>query len=203
MAEILDGQIGIFAAANVRPSRDGSSFDVYPAHGNGPSFTVKTLHISCKSDTYRGSEHKCGGIIIYARKSETDWYTANRTHCKSGYVVIMRTDTEEFQEKQNRWRERGRVHGTIYRIAFGESCDDHNVTIVGEGFGIIDGKFKTTSGAFNPAHGDDYHDKTVYMDRNSARYVKALVDIWKRAGPNFPAEQNYNAWRLTDVNEEL
>ena len=102
MAEILDGQIGIFAAANVRPSRDGSSFDVYPAHGNGPSFTVKTLHISCKSDTYRGSEHKCGGIIIYARKSETDWYTANRTHCKSGYVVIMQTDTKEFQEKQNK-----------------------------------------------------------------------------------------------------
>ena len=166
MAEILDGQIGIFAAANVRPSRDGSSFDVYPAHGNGPSFTVKTLHISCKSDTYRGSEHKCGGIIIYARKSETDWYTANRTHCKSGYVVIMQTDTKEFQEKQNKWGERGRVHGNIYRIAFGESCDD--VTIVGEGFGIIGGKFKTTSGAFNPAHGDDYHDNTVYMHPDSA-----------------------------------
>ena len=47
----------------------------------------------------------------------------------------MRTDTEEFQDKQNKWGERGRVHGTIYRIAFGESCDD--VTIVAEGFGII------------------------------------------------------------------
>ena len=55
MAEMLDGQIGICAAANIRPSRDGSSFDVYPTHGDGPSFTAKTLHISCKSDTYHGS----------------------------------------------------------------------------------------------------------------------------------------------------
>ena len=72
IAEMLDGQIGICAAANVRPSRDGSSFDVDPTHGGGPSFTVKTLHISCKSDTYRGSEHEYGGIIIYARNSEAD-----------------------------------------------------------------------------------------------------------------------------------
>ena len=183
-------------AANVRPSRDGSSFDVYPANGCGPTFTVKTLHISCKSDTYRGSEHKYGGIILYARNAEIDWYTANNTHCKSGYVVIKRTDTKEFQEKQNRWDEKGRVHGTIYKIAFGESCND--VTVIGEGFGIIDGKFKTTSGAFNPADGDDYHDNTKYMHPDSARYVEALVNIWKRAGTNFPACQNYSVKELGD-----
>ena len=44
---MLDGQIGICAAANVRPSRDGSSFDVYPTHG-----------------TYRGSEHKYGESLF-------------------------------------------------------------------------------------------------------------------------------------------
>ena len=191
---MLDRLRGMMALARVRPSGEGSSFDVYSTHGGGPSFTIKTLHISCKSDMYRGSEHKYGGIIIYARNNETDWYTANRTHCKSGYVVIMRTDSKEFQEKQNKWHERGRVHGTIYRIAFGESCDDG--TVIGEGFGIIDGKFKTTSGAFNPAHDDDYHDDTVYMHPDSARYVKALVNIWKRAGPNFPAEQNYSVKEL-------
>ena len=183
-------------ASNVRPSRDGSSFDVYPAHGFRPSFTVKTLHISCKSDTYRGREQKYGGIIVYARNGETNWYTANGTHCKSGYVVIMRTDTKEFQGQQNKWRERGIVHGTIYKIAFGESCDD--ATVVGEGFGIIDGKFKTTSGAFNPAHDDDYHNDTVYMHPDSARYVEAVVDIWKRAGPSFPARQNYSVQELGD-----
>jgi len=185
-------------ASYVRPSRDESSFDVYPAHGSGPQFTVKTLRISCKSDTYRGSEHKYGGIIIYARKGETDWHTANNTHCKSGYVVITRTDTKEFKEKQKMSRERGKVHGTIYRNAFGESCDDRGVKpVVGEGFGIIDGRFKTTSGAFNPAD-DDYHDSTVYMHPDSAQYVKALVDIWKRAGPNFPEKQNYSVKELGD-----
>ncbi|XP_068752140.1 uncharacterized protein [Montipora capricornis] len=198
IAEMLDGQIRVYALANVRPSGEGSSFDVYSNHGGGPSLTVKTLHISCKSDMYRGSEHKYGGIIIYARNNETDWdwYTANRTHCKSGYVVIMRTDSEEFQERQNKWHERGRAHGTIYRIAFGESCDDG--TVIGEGFGIMDGKFETKSGAFNTAHGDDYHDDTVYIHPDSARYVKALVNIWKRAGPNFPAKQNYSVKELGD-----
>ena len=186
-------------AAIVRPSGDGSLFDVYPADDCGPTFTVKTLHISCKSDTYRESEHKYGGIVIYARNGQTDWYTANNTHCKSGYVVIMQTDTKEFQEKQ-RWCESGQVHGTIYKIAFGESCDD--VKVVGEGFGIIDGKFKTTSGAFNPAYGDYYHDNTVYMHPDSARYVEALVGIWKQAGPTFPARQNYSVKDL-ELKEEL
>ena len=72
------------------------------------------------------------------------------------------------------------------------------MTVVGEGFGIVDGQFKTTSGAFNPAHGDYYHDDTVYMHPDSARYVKALVDIWKRAGPNFPGKQNYSVMELGD-----
>jgi len=88
----------------------------------------------------------------------------------------MRTDTEEFQKKNKKWSERGRVHDTIYRMAFGESCDDNGVKpVVGEGFGIIDGKFKTTSGVFNPDHDDGYHDKHPL----STQYVKALVDIWK------------------------
>ena len=92
-------------------------------------------------------------IVLYGRNGETDWYTANGTHCKSGYVVIMRTDTSEFEDLQRRWAdEPGRVHGIIYRKAFGESCKYENV--VGEGFGIIDGKLKIFSGAFNLAKGN-------------------------------------------------
>ena len=101
-----------------------------------------------------------GGIIIYGREGEGDQYTANGTHGKSGYVVIMHTDTEEFKEQQKKWRnEPGKVHGTIYRKAFGESCNEVNV--VGEGFGITNGEFKTISGAFNPTHGGDYHNNTI------------------------------------------
>lgn len=74
------------------------------------------------------------------------------------------------------------------------------MTIVGEGFGIIEGQFKTTSGVFNPTHGDDYHDNTVYKHPDSARYVEALVNIWKRAGPNFPKKENhiYSVKKLSD-----
>ena len=89
--------------ANVRPTKDRTSFDVLPAHGYGLSFTVSTLHISCESDTYRGSERKYGGIIIYSRNGETDWRTANGTHCKSGYVVIIQTDTKAFKDLQAAW----------------------------------------------------------------------------------------------------
>ena len=38
---------------------------VCPAGGSGPSFSVKAIHISCKSDTYLGPDHKYGGIILY------------------------------------------------------------------------------------------------------------------------------------------
>ena len=89
-------------------------------------------------------------------------------------MVIKQTFTKEFQELQKKWRERGRIPGIIYKMASGESCDD--MTIVGEGFGIMEGQFKITSGAFNPAHGDDYHDNTVYMHPDSARYVKSLAE---------------------------
>ena len=187
------------ALARVHSSEDQTSFVVSSASGSGPSFIVKKIHISSfTSDAYLGSDKKYGGIVIFACDGKQDWRTANNTHCKSGYVVIMRTDTKEFQNKQKKWRERGQVHGTIYRIAFGESCSD--VTVVGEGFGIIDGKFKITSGAFNPAYGDDYHDNTVYMHPDSARYVEALVEIWKRAGHSFPEKENhvYSVKELSD-----
>ena len=186
---------GICAAANVRHGADGSSFDVY-SHGSGPSFTVTTIHISCQSDTYRGNDYKYGGIIIYARNAQTDWYTANGTHCKSGYLVIKRTDTSEFEELKKKWHEPGIVHGTIYRKAFGESCND--VTVVGEGFGIMNGTFEIKSGAFNLAHGDNYHDSSDLMNKDSARYVEAVVNIWKSAEPNFPRCQNYSVRELGD-----
>ena len=182
--------------ANVRPTKDGTSFVVYPAQGYGPSFTVSTLHISCKSDTYHGSEQKYGGIIIYARNGQTDWRTENSTHCKSGYVVIMQTDTKAFKDLQASWSyEPGQVHGIIYKKAFGESCKD--LKVVGEGFGIMNGKFKIISGVFNPAD-DNYHDNSSYMNQDSARYVEAVVNIWKRAGPSFPEKQNYSVKELDD-----
>jgi len=182
--------------AHVRPTKHRTSFVVLPARGYGPSFAVRTLHISSQSDTYRGSEQKYGGIIIYARNGETHWQTDNNTHCKSGYVVIMQTNTKAFKDLQAKWRnEPGKVHGIIYRKAFGESCK--GMKVVGEGFGIMNGEFKIISRAFNPVH-DDYHDDSSGMNQDSARYVEAVVNIWKRAGPNFPLRQNYSVLELKD-----
>ena len=183
-----------FGAHINRYDREG--FVVYPAGGSGRSFTVKTIHISCKSDTYLGPDHKYGGIIVYSRSGETDWCTANGTHCKSGYVVIMQTDTRAFKVLQAKYPyEPGKVHGIIYREAFGESCK--GMKVVGEGFGIMNGKLKIISGAFNPVD-DDYHDSSFLMNQYSARYVEAVVNIWKSAGPNFPEKQNYSVKELDD-----
>lgn len=186
--------------AHVSVEDDKKGFVVHPSHGCGPSFPVRTIHISCQSDTYLGSDHKYGGIILYARNGQTDWYTANGTHCKSGYVIITRTDTREFEELQRRWcDEPGRVHGIIYRKAFGESCKYHNV--VGEGFGIVDGRFKMFSGALNLAHGYDfYHDASPYMNSDSSRCVRAMVFHWQIK--HFPERQNYNVEELIAFGEK-
>ena len=185
----------IDCAINLRPSDDGTSFDVYSID-NDPTFNVKTLHLSCKSDTYQKGEHTYGGIIIYGRNGQQEWRTANGTHCKSGYVVIMQTDTSSFRDLQRTWSdEPGKVHGIIYRKAFGESFN--SVRAVGEGFGIMQGRFKTISGALNPA-GDGYPDRTRVLHEFSEKYVKALVEIWKNAGPGFRAKQNYDVKELGD-----
>lgn len=181
---------------NVQATRDKTSFVIHPAFGyQGPSFAVSTLHISRQSDTYRGREQMYGGIIIYARNNETDWYTANGTHCKSGHVVIMQTDTGAFKNLQAAWpNEPGKVHGVIYKKAFGESCSGINV--VGEGFGIINGEFMKTSGVFNPAY-DNYHDSSSLMNQDSARYVEAVVNSWKDAGPNGLPNLEYSVQELS------
>ena len=123
-------------SALVDPLDDGTSFDTRWLVDGATNFTVKTLNLSCKSDAYQRREHKYGGIIIYGRNGQGDWRTANGTHCMSGYVVIMQTDTTAFKDLQTKWNEPGKVHGIIYRKAFGESLKDPEVTAVGEGFGL-------------------------------------------------------------------
>ena len=74
--------------------------------------------------------------------------------------------------------------------------------MVGEGFGIMNGKFKIISGAFNPVD-DNYHDNSSRMNQDSARYVEAVVNIWMNAGPNFPEKQNYSVKELDDLSDRL
>lgn len=86
-----------------------SSFVVHNKRGSDPRFTITTLHISCHSEPYRGRSFKYGGIIIYGRNDQGIWSTNNNTRCKSGYLVIMQTDTSDFKGLQkNGVRNRGK-----------------------------------------------------------------------------------------------
>ena len=63
------------------------------------------------------------------------------------------------------------IHGIIYRKALGESCKYENV--VGEGFGVIAGKLKVFSGAFNLAKDND-----LYQDDSA--YTNCQLDVWNQ-----------------------
>lgn len=178
-------------AAHVKKQQD--SFSVGPQGSNeGKVFHIDTIHISSKSDPYLDDVHNnYGGIIIYACKGEgeKEWRPILRKNEGIGYVVIMETDSEKFKGLQRKWpNEPGKVHGIIFRKALGKSCKEMNV--VGEGFSIRSGRFKTTSGVFNPSHGDVFHDESLNMHSVSAECVKKVVEKWKKAGKNFTA-RNY------------
>ena len=116
----MDGMVRFSACCTA--SRDRSHIIVGPAcDGNT---TVKSMHISCQSDTYRPS-HNYAGVIIYQYEGKSDWRTANNTHCKSGYIVIQDTGSD----KVKKWigKEPGAVHGAVYRNAFGESVSNAHV----------------------------------------------------------------------------
>lgn len=180
-------------AAHVKKQQD--SFSVGPLGSNeGEVFHIYTIHISSKSDPYRKGEFNYGGIIIYAmekRKGTGEWFTGKG---KSGLVVIMQTDNKKFNKLKKRWpKEPGKVHGIIFRRAFGESCN--KVNVVGEGFSIMSGRFETISGVFNPSHGDIFHDDSLKMHSVSADCVEKVVEEWKGAGRIFRGK-NYSVKSL-------
>ena len=96
--------------------------EVFPDNPKGPSFSFETIHISCESDAYQGTDYNYAGVIIYAYDGKTKWETRNGTRCKGGYLVIKDTGSRnvtEFRESDRK------VHGAVYRSAFGE---EHNCT---------------------------------------------------------------------------
>ena len=153
---------------------------IHPTSSDKKTVLVKTMHISCQSDTYQ-SGHKYGGVALYQYNGKSDWRTANNTHCKSGYIVIQDTDSQ----KVKRWKssEPGVVHGAVYRNAFGES--KKKAEVVGEGFAIRHGKFEISSGVFNNPQGSAFHDERRRMAELSEHCVRKIVEYWKAAGPAF------------------
>ena len=159
---------------------------------------VKTMHISSQSDTYQPG-HNYAGVIIYQYDGKSEWETANNTHCKSGYIVIQDTDSENVKK----WigKEPGAVHGPVYRNAFGESVSEVNV--VGEGFALRNGKYKVekfeiNSSVFNNPKGSKYHDHRRRMHELSEQCVRKVVEHWKLAGPNWVRQRNFEVKQLLE-----
>ena len=153
--------------------------------------TVRTMHLSCKSDTYQ-SDRNYGGVIIYLYDGMSDWITANNTDCKSGYIVIQDTDSENIQ----RWMstEPGIVHGAVYRNAFGESVKDAEV--VCEGFSVRNGMFEISSGVFNNPPGSLFHDDFKIMHELSKHCVGKIVEYWKEMGSCLRPSQTFEVKEL-------
>ena len=141
----------------------------------------ETMHLSRKSDTYQNG-HQYGGVIIYLYNGKSDWKTANNTQCKSGYIVIQDTDSENVKQWRN---EPGVVHGAVYRNAFGESVNEAEV--VGEGFSFRK-KFEMISRTLNKAKddSDQFHDDRETMNKASVHCVRKIVtDYWKDGGSSY------------------
>jgi hypothetical protein len=159
---------------------------------------VNTMHISCKSDTYQPG-HNYGGIIIYQYDGKSEWRTANNTHCKSGYIVIQDTDSENVKKLIG--KEPGQVHGAVYRNAFGESVNEAKV--VGEGFAVRNGeskveKFEINSGVLNNPKGSIHHDHRKRMHELSEHCVGKIVKYWKTAGPFWIRQRNFEVKELLE-----
>lgn len=178
------------AAAHIEKQED---FFLVRSRRSDAAFRIVKIRISGESDPYSKRALNYGGIIIYGYEGEEERPEVDGTQDRNGCVVIMRTDTEAFEEQRKEWQgEPGQVHGVIYRKAFGVSCKGINV--VGEGFSIMGGEFKTISGVFNPSP-DGFHDESWKMHSVSAECVKKVVKKWKRAGNNFKA-QSYSVKSL-------
>ena len=156
-----------------------------------PSFSVETIHISCKSDAYQGTDYSYAGVIIYSCDGKLEWQTANGSRCKSGYLVIMDTGTEKVKKYQG--ENPGLVHGAVYRSAFGEECTTRHVNA--EGFSIIKGEFKINSGVFNPAK-DGYHDDKRFMHPVSTGCIEKAIEFWKNARKDYHSCRNFTVKNL-------
>ena len=151
-----------------------------PTH---PDLVIQTIRLSCESHRYDPSkEHNYAGFILYAWENEhgevlEDW-RLNGKHCKSAYLVIQGTDSPDV--KRYTGKAPGQVHGAVYWNVFGKGADVSKA--VGEGFAIVNEKYKWNSLTFN-AKGDAYHAKKREISALAQKCVKQIEDDWKRTSP--------------------
>ena len=141
---------------------------------------VDKIHISSKSDAFRGNASSYAGLVIYSCDGKSQWQTANGTVCTSGYLVVM--DTENEKVRMHQQHSPGRIHDAIYRIAFGEQRTEGNLDA--ESFSVIDGVFEVNSGAFSPAE-DGFRDRKRSAHSLPTQCITKVVKYWMNAGEHF------------------
>ena len=161
------------AEACKREEGDGT-FWIVSDKSDYPAIHVETLHLSCSSDVYQPG-HNYAGFILYSHNGQTDW-RLNGVHCKTGYIVILDTDSE----KVRHWKELspGQVHGAVYKCIFGE---DPAPDTIGEGFAFLGGEFRWNSWTFNGAD-TVYHDGRREISDMAGKYVQYVLTMWEREG---------------------
>lgn len=188
----VDTKRVIYFAASCMTPQEKDKIVIIPKSRSTEGVYVETMHISCKSDTYE-PYNNYGGVIVYQYEGKSEWRTANDTHCKTGYIVIQDTDSKMIKK----WKkEPGKVHGAVYRNAFGESVD--KAEVVGEGFAIRNGKFEMCSSVFNNPRGSDFHDRRRRMHELSVHCVRKIVEYWKSAGPRWSRKRNFEVKQLLE-----
>mgnify|MGYP002803596295 CR=1 FL=1 len=185
---------GEVCAATFNPTPEKDKIVIIPESLWKSAVVLETIHISCKSDEYLGHSFNYGGVVIYQYNGNSEWRTANNTHCKTGYIVIQDTDSENVKKWMR--KEPGKVHGAVYRNSFGESVNDAEV--VGEGFAIRNGKLEMCSSVFNNPEGSAFHDDRREMNELSEYCVRKVVKYWKRAGPNWFRQRNFEVKQLLE-----
>jgi hypothetical protein len=185
----------IYFSAAFTPAKDKIEIVPKAKYRFKNSVNLQTIHISCKSDIYLGRYYNYGGVIIYQYDDMSEWRTANNTRCKTGYIVIQNTDSENVEQWMG--KEPGAVHGAVYRNAFGESVNEAEV--VGEGFAIRNGKFEMFSSVFNNPKSSAFHDRRRRMNELSEHCVRKVVEYWKTAGPCRVRERNFEIKHLLEL----
>ena len=183
---------GFFAVRCLAPFQK----DKFVIRSHEKEISLETLHISCKSHAYQPGRNYAG-LIVYQYDGKSEWRTANNTHCKSGYVVIQDTDSEEVKKwiiGDESGKEPGKVHGAVYRNAFGESVNVAKV--VGEGFAIRNEKFEINSSVFNNPKDSTFHDSRRRMHEISEHCVKKITEHWQTAGLSWHRQRNFQVKEL-------
>lgn len=102
-------------------------------------YSTQSFKISCKSDKLLDPQDSYAGLALWAWRGKGTW-RCNGFKCRTGYIYIRSTTTEDFQCIDSR---KEQVHGKLYKALFGEDYDEDD--IFATGFSYFEGEWRFRS----------------------------------------------------------